>query len=275
MSETTLAAPYVTLPPTQAELPCDDGIPMETQRHKYQMDLLIETLEFWLAQREDGFVSGNMFVYYSMAQVRNKDFKGPDFFVVLGVPKGERRSWVVWEEGKAPDLVIELLSESTAEADKNEKKLIYQNQMRVPEYFWFDPFNPDDWAGFSIQQGVYQPLVPNERNQLVSQSLGLGLQRWQGKYRGVDTVWLRWATMEGEVLPTGMEIAQQEHQLAEQERQRAEQEYQRAEQERQRTEQVRSQLQQTVRNLLQAGMTVEQVAKLTGLDVSQVQELGN
>jgi Uma2 family endonuclease len=122
----TLAAPYVTLPPTQAELPCDDGIPMETQRHKYQMDLLIETLELWLAQREDGFVSGNMFVYYSLAQVRNKDFKGPDFFVVLDIPKGERRSWVVWEEGKAPDVVIELLSESTAQADKNEKKLIYQ-----------------------------------------------------------------------------------------------------------------------------------------------------
>jgi Uma2 family endonuclease len=241
---------------------------METQRHKYQMDLLIETLEFWLEQREDGFVSGNMFVYYSMAQVRNKDFKGPDFFVVLDVPKGERRSWVVWEEEKAPDVVIELLSESTAAADKNEKKLIYQNQMRVPEYFWFDPFNPDDWAGFSIQQGVYQPLVPNERNQLVSQSLGLGLQKWQGKYRGVDTVWLRWATLDGELLPTGVEIAQQEHQRAEQERQRAEQE-------RQRAEQVQLQLQQTVRNLLQAGMTVEQVAKLTGLDVSQVEELGS
>ena len=147
--------------------------------------------------------------------------------------------------------------------------------MRVPEYFWFDPFNPDDWAGFSIQQGVYQPLVSNERNQLVSQSLGLGLQRWQGKYTGVETVWLRWATSEGELLPTAAEIAQQEHQRAEQERQRAEQEHQRAEQEHQRAEQVQSQLQQTVRNLLQTGMTVEQVARFTGLDVSQVEELGD
>ena len=30
----TLAAPYVVLPPTQAELPYDDSIPMETQQHK-------------------------------------------------------------------------------------------------------------------------------------------------------------------------------------------------------------------------------------------------
>ncbi|HEY9674986.1 MAG TPA: Uma2 family endonuclease, partial [Waterburya sp.] len=119
MSETTLAAPDIQLPPTQAELPYDDGIPMESARHKAQMDLLIDALIPWLEKREDGYVGGNMFVYYSLAQVRNKDFKGPDFFAVLGVPKGERKSWVVWEEGKAPDVVIELLSESTAAADEN------------------------------------------------------------------------------------------------------------------------------------------------------------
>jgi len=49
---------------------------------------------------------------------------------------------VVWEEGKAPDVIIELLSESTATQDKTVKKEIYQNQMRFPEYFWYDPFNP-------------------------------------------------------------------------------------------------------------------------------------
>jgi hypothetical protein len=158
---------------------------------------------------------------------------------------------------------IELLSESTAAADKNEKKLIYQNQMRVPEYFWYDPFNPDDWAGFSIQQRVYQPLVANERNQLVSESLGLALQLWQGNYKGIDATWLRWATLEGELLPTPEE----------QERQRAEQERQRAEQERQRADRAESQLLQTARNLLTGGMTVEQVARVTGLDVEAIAPL--
>jgi Uma2 family endonuclease len=226
---------------------------MESARHKTQMDLLIDALIPWLSQREDGFIGGNMFVYYSLAQVRNQDFKGPDFFVVLGVPKGERKSWVVWEEGKAPDVVIELLSE----------KLIYQNQMRVPEYFWYDPFNPDDWAGFSIQHRVYQPLVVNECNQLVSESLGLALQRWQGNYKGIDATWLRWATLGGELLPTP----------AEQEYQRAEQEYQRAEQERQRADRAEAQLLQTARNLLASGMTVEQVATVTGMDVAAIAPL--
>ncbi|BAZ67136.1 hypothetical protein NIES4106_18900 [Fischerella sp. NIES-4106] len=274
MSETALV-PNVTLPPTQAELPYDDGEPMESQRHKLQMDLLIDALTPWLEQREDGYVGGNMFVYYSMAQVRNKDFKGPDFFAVLGVPKGERRSWVIWEEEKAPDVIIELLSDSTAAVDKNQKKLIYQNQIRVPEYFWFDPFNPDDWAGFFLSSGVYHPLVANEHNQLVSKSLGLGLQVWHGIYKGVETSWLRWATLEGELLPTSQEIAEQERQIAEQERQKAEQERQKAEQERQRAEQAESRLLQTACNLLQTGMPAEQVANLTGLSISQIEQITN
>ncbi|QFS44734.1 Uma2 family endonuclease [Nostoc sphaeroides] len=247
MSETILAAPDIQLPPTQAELPYDDGIPMESARHKAQMDLLIDALIPWLSEREDGFIGGNMFVYYSLAQVRNKDFKGPDFFAVLGVPKGERRSWVVWEEGKAPDVVIELLSDSTAQADKNFKKLIYQNQMRVPEYFWYDPFNPDDLAGFSNDKGVYQPIAANAQNQLVSQSLGLALQLWQGNYKGINATWLRWAMSLGELLPTPEE------------------------KERQRADKAESQLLQTARNLLESGMTVEQVARLTGLNKSEIE----
>ncbi|WP_193199712.1 Uma2 family endonuclease [Nostoc sp. MG11] len=256
MSETTLATPDITLPPTQAELPYDDGIPMESQRHKMQMELLIDVVETWMEQREDGYASGNMFVYFSLAQVKNQDFRGPDFFAVLGVPKGERRSWVVWEEGKGPDVVIELLSPGTSATDKNEKKLIYQNQMRVPEYFWFDPFNPDDWAGFSLGSGVYQSITPNAENQLVSQALGLVLLRWQGSYKNVNTTWLRWATMDGELLPTAEEKQRQ-----------------RADQAQQRADQVNLQLQQTARKLLQLGMTVKQVAELTGLPESVVEEL--
>lgn len=221
-----------------------------------QMDLLIDTFGTWLEQQEDGYASGNMFVYFSLAQLKNQDFRGPDFFAVLGVPKGERRSWVVWEEGKSPDVVIELLSPNTSQTDKNEKKLIYQNQMRVPDYFWFDPFNPDDWAGFSLQHGVYQPITPNAENRLVSQASGLSLLRWQGNYKDVETTWLRWATMDGELLPTGEE---KERKLANQAQQRA--------------ERAELQLQETARKLLQSGMTVEQVAELTGLVELEIEQL--
>ncbi|BAQ64927.1 Uma2 family endonuclease [Geminocystis sp. NIES-3709] len=200
--------------PTQDDLPSDDDDKMETSRHKYQMDLLLETIYPWLEKRQDGYAGGNMFVYFSVNQVKNHDYKGPDFFCALDVPQKERKSWVVWEEGKAPDVVIELLSESTANYDKNEKKLIYQNRLRVLEYFWYDPFNPDDWAGFSLEKGGYQPLKLDDRNRYISEQLQLALVRWQGVYRGIDAVWLRWQTLDGKLLPTDKEVSELEKQRA-------------------------------------------------------------
>lgn len=215
---------------------------MESQRHQFQMELLINALQPWLASREDGFVGGNMFVYYSLAQLRNQDFKGPDFFAVLGVPKGERKSWVCWEEEKSPDVVIELLSESTARADKGEKKRIYATRMRVPEYFWYDPENPDDWAGFRLQGSVYGAIAPNLRNQLESLSLGLYLTRWSGMFKGIEATWLRWANSDGSLLLTA-------------------------------EEQARAQVQKIAKNLLQSGIAIEQVAAMTELSVEQVRSL--
>ncbi len=140
---------------------------------------------------------------------------------MLGVPKRERLSWVVWEEGKGPDLVIELLSETTAEQDKNEKKQIYQDQLRVPEYFWYDPFNPEDWAEFTLRDGVYRPLERDTRSWYISQQLGLALVTWFGSYRGIEAVWLRWATIEGKFLPTDHEFVREEQQKATQAEQKA------------------------------------------------------
>ncbi len=215
----------IKLPPTEDELPSDDGIPMETQRHGLQMQLLVRPLSRWLKnQGREAFVGGNMFVYFSPNQVRNEDYRGPDVFVVVDVPRKERKSWVVWEEEKAPDVVIELLSESTAKKDKEEKKLIYQNRLRVTEYFWYDPFDPEDLAGHRLEGGVYKSLNPDAQGRFSSEILGLVLVRWQGIYGDEQEpiTWLRWATAEGQLLPTIEELAEQEKHRAEQEKQRAE-----------------------------------------------------
>ena len=98
-----LAALRVKWPPTEDELPCDDRMPIETQRHVMQLQLLMDPLKLFWADRQDVYVGGNMFVYFSLEQVRNQDFRGPDFFAALDVPKRERKSWVVWQEGKGPD----------------------------------------------------------------------------------------------------------------------------------------------------------------------------
>ncbi|MDY6784930.1 MAG: Uma2 family endonuclease [Cyanobacteriota bacterium] len=275
MSQTTLAQPEISLPPTQDELPYDDGIPMETQRHKDQIEIFINALIPWLEKRDNGYVGGNMFVYFSLEQARNQDFRGPDFFAALGVPKGERKSWVVWQEGKAPDVVIELLSASTAQRDKTEKKRIYQNQLRVSEYFWYDPFNSEDWEGFFLEGGVYQPIKANDRGQRISRALDLALVRWHGSFKGTTATWLRWATLDGELLPLPEEIAKAAEQRAETAQQRAKTAQQRAETAQQRAETAERARQDAIPRLLEMGLTPEQVAEALGASLEEVRKMGD
>ncbi|MFM6063746.1 MAG: Uma2 family endonuclease, partial [Microcystis panniformis] len=112
-----------------------------------------------------------------------------------------RRSWVIWrEEGKYPNLIIEILSDSTAKVDREEKKQIYQDIFRTPDYFWFDPESLE-FQGFTLISGQYQPITPNPQGWLWSQQLGL--------YLGLSANKLRYFTPEGELVPTPAEAAQQ------------------------------------------------------------------
>ncbi|MCK5522364.1 MAG: Uma2 family endonuclease [Thiomargarita sp.] len=203
-----LVSPQSMMLPSNDQLVCEDDIPMETEQHKLQMELLIDSLRLWLDKIPNGYVGGNMFVHY-LTRSGHKAFKGPDVIVVLDVPKGIRDNWVVWKEGKSPDVVIELLSKSTAAEDKKEKKEVYQNHLYVKEYFWFDPKKPTDFAGFFLQHGIYQPLSFDEKERLISEKLGLALVRWKGFYKNADTTWLRWETLEGVLLPTPEEAERQ------------------------------------------------------------------
>jgi Uma2 family endonuclease len=82
------------------------GEPMESNRHRIAMNVLIRSINQAFANRNNFFAGGNMFVYYSSTQARNRDFKGPDFFVVLDVDgTRERQGWVVWEK-----MVVTLMS---------------------------------------------------------------------------------------------------------------------------------------------------------------------
>jgi Uma2 family endonuclease len=215
-----LAEMGVERPPTQDELPYSDGKPMESQRHYLQLRLLFETLERHWTGRPDGYIGANMFVHYSLEQLRNKDFLGQDFFAVLGVPRHERKSWVLWEEGKGPDLVIELLSPSTVELDKGKKKRIYQDSLRIPEYFWYDPMT-GELAGFTLKDLRYRPIQPAARGSLWSEALGLSLVRWHGRCYQIEAPWLRFALPDGTLVPTSEEAAEQERERAEQEREEA------------------------------------------------------
>ena len=212
ISQTTAVVDWEpTLPPT--DLIFDDGEPLETNRHRIAMNALIRSLPSALADRDDYFVGGNMFVYYSSAQVRNKDFRGPDFFVVLGIDgRTDRQGWVVWEEnGRYPDVIVELMSPSTAEADTGVKKDIYEQIFRTPDYYVFDPFDSDSLQGWHLDANQsYQPLTPNEQGWLWCQRLGLWLGTWSGTIERVGAVWLRFYDTAGNLIPLPEEAAEQQ-----------------------------------------------------------------
>ncbi|MFN8557354.1 MAG: Uma2 family endonuclease [Dehalococcoidia bacterium] len=192
--------------PTEDDLPYSDGIPMESIRHVLQMYLLMDTLTYSWRERDDLFVGGNMFVYYSPDQLLNEDFRGPDVFVVTGARRRERKSWLVWQEGKAPDVVIELLSPTTAHRDRTEKKEIYRDRLRVTVYVLYDPYTAE-LEGYVLRDGAYEPIMAGPVGQLPCAPLGLSLVRWDGEWKGEEARWLRWATADGTLLPTPIEDA--------------------------------------------------------------------
>jgi Uma2 family endonuclease len=202
-----------------------DEPPLESDFHRNQINLLIRLLKYWWQDRLDFYISGNLTVYYSTQQLKKRDFRGPDIFVVLGAEKKDRCSWTIWAEGgKYPNVVIELLSSDTATVDKGTKKDLYQDVWRVPNYFWFHP-ETMEFAGFHLLSGRYEALAPTDSGWLWSEQLKL--------YLGIHERQLRWFSAEGQLIPLPEEAKQQakeQVQTIEQERQAKEKAQQRVKQ---------------------------------------------
>jgi len=204
------------VPPGEDELPCSDGVPMETETHRLQMNLLIESLSLAWKDRNDFYVGGDMFLYFSEDQVRHNDFRGPDFFVVLDAVRRRRKSWVTWKEGRSPNVIVELLSESTEHIDRGEKMVVYAKQLRVAEYFLYDPLD-HRLEGYALdtRRRRYRKMKPEPNGDFVCQQLGLRLGLRDGEIFGYErSPWLRFIDAEGRVLQTGDERAEEAEERA-------------------------------------------------------------
>jgi Uma2 family endonuclease len=160
------------------QYPTGDGKPMaETEIHRDDMMDLIRTLQHHYADAPMVCVSGNMLMYYEEGNRRKH--LSPDVFVVRGIPKKERKYYLIWEEGKAPDVVIELTSKSTKREDQGKKRDLYRDVLRVPEYFLFDPtedYLKPPLQGFRLEGDEYIRIEPID-GRLPSEVLGLHLER--------------------------------------------------------------------------------------------------
>ncbi|MBN8616468.1 MAG: Uma2 family endonuclease [Deltaproteobacteria bacterium] len=221
-------------PPRGSDLPSSDGEPMETARHRLQMNVLIDTLADAWAARDDFYVGGNMFVYFS--ELHAKTFRGPDVFVVLDTIKHSRDKWYAWEEGgKLPDVVIELLSPSTREIDRGEKKRIYERVWKLATYVMYDPFSHELEVLTPSDDGTFTPVPEDARGDFAVAPTGLSIGLRDGDIHEEKGPFLRWIDADGAPLPLGRERAEDaEQRLAEAERARTEAECARTDAERAR-----------------------------------------
>jgi Uma2 family endonuclease len=235
---------------------------LESDLHRDQIDLLLRLMKNYWRDRNDIYCSGNTTVYYDPEQRTNRNFRGPDIYVVLGAERRSRNSWMVWRESdKFPNVVIELLSDSTAKVDRTTKKDLYQNVWQLPEYFWFHP-RTKEFKGFRLESGKYQAITPNETGRLWSEELVLFL--------GVTDEMLRLFTAAGELVlqPEEAEAiakeqaqrqAEQAQQQAEQLQRQAEQAQRQAEQAQRQAEQERQQKERLAERLRQLGVDPDEI----------------
>ena len=127
--------------------PETDGKPFaESDLHRIHIIDTYHRLNAYYEDRDDVYVSGNLLIYDVPGKTQRSI--SPDVMVVFGIEKKMRRTYKTWEEGKAPDLVMEFSSKTTYRSDLNKKKKRYA-QLGVKEYFLYDP----------ERSYLYDPLV--------------------------------------------------------------------------------------------------------------------
>ena len=169
------------------DYPTTDGKPMaETDLHRDLMFDLIATLDAHFRDDPEVYVSGDLLLFYEEGNRRRH--VAPDVFVVLGVSKRKRDNYLLWQEGRGPEFVVEVTSKTTRDEDVGKKRALYQDILRVPEYFQFDPtqdYLKPPLQGHRLLAGRYEPIAPVE-GRLPSVALGLHLERDGTQLRLVD-----------------------------------------------------------------------------------------
>src|SRR5690242_8713151 len=125
--------------PRPVYYPTSDGKPMaETRLHQDLIIYCLEALRYRYKDRPDVEIAGNNFIYFEQGNPKAR--VSPDCYVVFGVEKRLRDSYMVWREGgKLPSVVFEITSRKTQKEDVQKKRPLYEQALKVPEYFQFDP----------------------------------------------------------------------------------------------------------------------------------------
>ena len=133
----------------------------------------------------------------------------PDAFLSLGIHAADDwwqrkvRSYLFWEFGKSPDIVIEVIS-PTPGNELGSKLTDYAN-LRIPYYVVYDPLKKVGENTLRVFQLTGRSYVAKTDSQFADCNIGLTL--WEGTFEDINATWLRWCYPDGKVIPTGDELA--------------------------------------------------------------------
>ncbi|NJL15001.1 MAG: Uma2 family endonuclease [Microscillaceae bacterium] len=254
--------------PDYDEFVTEDDTPVDNIFSEIQQRLLIDPLHANKWTNRDFWASSNVGIYYAV----NESCVVPDMFLSFDVKKPatwfdkKDKCYFTWLVGKAPDLVVEVISNKIGKEDQ-EKMEIYA-RMGVSYYILVDPYLHIYKERLNVYYlGKGQQYERLEAPNAFMEEVNLGIMIWEGLFEKEKAPWARWCTREGNVLLTGAERSEQEAQRAEQEAQRAEQEAQRAEQEAQRAEQEAQRAEQEAQRAEKEKLRAEKL-------LAQLRELG-
>ena len=164
--------------PVEIEYPSSDGAPVaESYFQLIPLFYAFDALRRRYARRDDVFVAADLLIYYRR---RTKKSVAPDVFVVLGAENRPRHSYLLWQEPKGPDFVLEVTSARTKERDQGPKREIYR-RLGVREYWQFDPtgdYLKPPLQGLELIGGRYERLPAEE--------LADGTLRLESKVLGLE-----------------------------------------------------------------------------------------
>jgi Uma2 family endonuclease len=161
----------------EVEYPESDGQPVaETEVHLDWMFYIHDLLK-WRYRGQRVYVGCDLMMYYVEGDPRK--CVSPDHFVVKDCdPRPRRRTFLLWKEGRAPNVVFEVTSLSTRKHDEEQKPDIYR-RIGVKELFLYDPtaeYLDPPLQGFRFVRGKKTRIKPDETGALESRELGLLLR---------------------------------------------------------------------------------------------------
>ncbi len=272
IKEDSATEDYFVESPDISHIETEDDTPVDNIFSEKQQRLLGESLNgSWNPGRPFvAFANVGIFYGINIPPVVPDMFLSLDAKVAEDVWKKENRSYFVWEFGKPPEVVVEVVSNKKGgEADA--KMEIYA-RIGVWYYVIFDPLRfvqKDELRIYELSVGQYIPKM----DRWLSKA-GLGVTVWDGLYEGTQARWLRWCDKDGNLVPTGSESARLERENAERERENAERERKRAEAaERQLETAAYERAAETARKMLDDGLDVSVVSKYTGLSEEDIRRI--